>query len=168
MRLARADNRFTIAPWGAIACFLVMLATTPASASQNIDSPEETLTIQVSETQARQFRVHLARSAEERSRGLMYVRKMPADVGMLFLYTTPSRVSMWMKNTYISLDIIFVGPDGRIIRIARNAEPHSLASISSGGPTIAVLELNAGVSEKLGLAEGQRVLHRLLPSGEAR
>jgi len=167
MKLAMTWKKFAITSRGAVLCLLVAFVATPARASQKIDSPDEQLAIQVSESQTREFRVHLARSAEERGRGLMFVRKMPRDVGMLFIYDKPSRVSMWMKNTYISLDMIFIGADGRIIRIARNTEPHSLASIASGGPAIAVLELNGGISDALGLTEGQRVLHRLLPSGEA-
>jgi len=145
----------------------MMLAATPVKASQKIDSPEEHLAIQVSDSRVHEFKIHLARTAEQRSRGLMFVRRMPEDVGMLFVYDSPGRVSMWMKNTYIPLDIIFIGADARIIRIAKNTEPHSLASIASGGAAIAVLELNGGISDKLGLAAGQRVLQRLLPSGEA-
>ncbi len=167
MKLAMNGTRFGITACGVIFCLLVAFFATPTRASQNIDSPNEQLIIQVSESNNQEFRVHLARSSEERSRGLMFVRKMPEDVGMLFLYDRPGRLSMWMKNTYIPLDIIFIGADGRIIRIARNAEPHSLASIASGGPAIAVLELNGGISDTLGLAVGQRVLHRLLPNGEA-
>ncbi len=167
MKQAMNGTRFAITACGAIFCLLVAFFATPTWASQNIDSPNEQLTIQVSEFHNQKFRVHLARSSEERSRGLMFVRKMPEDVGMLFLYDRPGRLSMWMKNTYIPLDIIFIGADGRIIRIARNTEPHSLASIASGGPAIAVLELNGGISDTLGLAVGQRVLHRLLPNGEA-
>jgi uncharacterized membrane protein (UPF0127 family) len=168
MKLAMTKRKLAITSCSAVFCLLAALAASPARASQNIDSPEEQLSIQVSETQAREFRVHLARSAAERGRGLMFVRKMPQDVGMLFLYDKPNQISMWMKNTYIPLDMIFIGTDGRIIRIVRNTEPHSLASIASGGPAIAVLELNGGISDKLGLAAGQRVLHRLLPSDEAR
>lgn len=167
MTLAKTETRFAITTLGPIFCLLVTFFAAPARASQKIDSPSEQLTIQVSESRSQEFRVHLASSNAERSRGLMFVRKMPEDVGMLFLYDKPDTVSMWMKNTYIPLDIIFIAADGRIIRIARNAEPHSLASITSGGPAIAVLELNGGVSDKLGLAAGQRVFHRLLPSGEA-
>jgi uncharacterized membrane protein (UPF0127 family) len=95
----------------------------------------------------------------------MYVRKMPQDVGMLFLYDEPTQISMWMKNTYIPLDMIFVGTDGRILNIASDTVPHSLQSVTSGGLAIAVLEINAGLSKALGLAPGQAVVQRLLPSG---
>jgi len=94
----------------------------------------------------------------------MYVRKMPDDVGMLFVYEHPTMISMWMKNTYISLDMIFIGEDGRILSIASDTVPHSLATISSGKPAIGILEINAGISKKLGLAPGQVVLQRMLPS----
>lgn len=166
MKRAITETGFTITSCCAIFCLLLTFFATPTLASTNIDSPDEELAIQVSESRDAQFRVHLARSSQERARGLMFIRKMPEDVGMLFLYDKPGPVSMWMKNTYIPLDILFIGQDGRIIRIARNTEPHSLTSIASGGPAIAVLELNGGLSDKLGLAVGQRVFHRLLPSGE--
>lgn len=94
----------------------------------------------------------------------MYVRKMPDDVGMLFVYERPTMIGMWMKNTYIPLDMIFIGEDGRILTIASDTVPHSLATVSSGKPAIGVLEINAGMSKKLGLAPGQVVLQRMLPS----
>lgn len=140
------------------------LAATPATASRPIDSPNEHLVIQVSDSVQHEFRIHLAVSASERSQGLMYVRKMPDDVGMLFVYERPTVIGMWMKNTYIPLDMIFIGENGRILTIASDTVPHSLATISSGKPAIGVLEINAGISKKLGLAPGQAVLQRVLPS----
>ena len=83
---------------------------------------------------------------------------------MLFVYERPTVIGMWMKNTYIPLDIIFIGENGRILTIASDTVPHSLATISSGKPAIGVLEINAGISKKLGLAPGQAVLQRVLPS----
>lgn len=148
-----------------LAVFMTLgMATAPAYASRPIDSPGERLVIQVSDSVQHEFRIHLAVSASERAQGLMYVRKMPDDVGMLFVYERPTMVGMWMKNTYIPLDMIFIGEDGRILTIAKDTVPHSLATVSSGKPAIGVLEVNAGISKKLGLAPGQAVLHRLLPS----
>jgi hypothetical protein len=149
----------------ALAMLLTLaLAAAPAIASRPIDAPDERLVIQVSEDKQHEFRIHLAVSPSERSQGLMYVRKMPDDVGMLFVYERPTLISMWMKNTYIPLDMIFIGEDGRILTIASDTVPHSLATISSGKPAIAILELNAGISKKLGLAPGQLVRQRVLPS----
>jgi len=141
----------------------LVLASSSLQASNAIASPDDILGIQVSGDTARQFRVHLAQSPQQRAQGLMYVRTMPKDVGMLFVYDHPTVINMWMKNTYIPLDMIFIGKDGRILKIARNAVPLSLDTISSDDPAIGVLEINGGVSDSLGLAPGQKVSHRLLP-----
>lgn len=103
--------------------------------------------------------VELARSETERSRGLMFRQSMPQDHGMLFDFERDQMVSMWMKNTYISLDMLFVKADGRIHRIESRTEPESERVISSGIPVRAVLELNAGVAAKLDLRPGDRLLH---------
>ena len=108
------------------------------------------------------FGVEIADSARERMRGLMYVRHMESDRGMLFLFDEPEEQSFWMKNTYISLDIIFIAPDGRIANIAARTEPLSENSVPSVGPVTAVLEINGGLAEKLGLTAGDRVRHPAL------
>ena len=105
------------------------------------------------------FSVELAVTDEERSRGLMFRRELPEGKGMLFDFKRDQDVSMWMENTYVSLDMIFIRGDGRIARIAENTEPMSRRIISSGGPVRAVLEVVAGTSRKLGLAPGDRVAH---------
>jgi uncharacterized membrane protein (UPF0127 family) len=102
--------------------------------------------------------VYLAETFEQRRQGLMFVRNLPDMSGMLFLYNRPEMLSMWMRNTLISLDIAFVAADGNIINIARNTEPKSERSISAAGPSQYVLELNAGAAERLGLAEGSVLL----------
>ncbi len=99
----------------------------------------------------------LAASASHRARGLMFVRSMPADAGMLFVYPERREMSMWMKNTIISLDILFADDDGDIVHVAANTTPLSLDSISSGGLARYVLELNAGVAERLGITVGSRL-----------
>jgi uncharacterized membrane protein (UPF0127 family) len=149
---------------GPLLLAMLLLTAWPAMASGPIDSAQEQLNIRVSADSSHTFRVHIARTQDERARGLMYVRKMSEDVGMLFLYDKPTSISMWMKNTYIPLDMIFIGPDGRILNIAEDTIPHSLQSVRSMGQAIAVLEINAGLSRKLGLAPGQVVQHKLLPS----
>ena len=95
------------------------------------------------------FDVYLAKSREQQIRGLMHVRHLPEFSGMLFVYPTPSMRSMWMKNTYISLDILFIREDGTISNIVANTEPLSLRSISAIEPVTYVLELNAGVTAKI-------------------
>jgi len=107
------------------------------------------------------FQVEVVREEKDRNRGLMYRRHMAADHGMLFDYDPPVDIAFWMKNTYIPLDIIFVGADARIIRIEENATPLSLAHIPSGGPARGVLEINGGLSAKLGIGPGNLVHHAL-------
>jgi uncharacterized membrane protein (UPF0127 family) len=105
------------------------------------------------------FAVELAATDAERSKGLMYRKELPEGRGMLFDFQRDQDVSMWMQNTYISLDMIFIRGDGRILRIAENTEPMSTRIISSGGPVRAVLEVIAGTARKLGIAPGDRVAH---------
>ena len=125
-------------------------------------SSDESELVIVTDEAKHPFRVELARTAAERSQGLMYRRNLAADRGMLFLYPVPQPVGMWMKNTYIPLDMLFIADDGRISHIAANTTPHSEATISSNGPARAVLELNAGTAERLGIEVGDRVEHPLL------
>lgn len=110
---------------------------------------------------SRSFRVEVVREEADRNRGLMYRRSMADSHGMLFDYDPPQAVGFWMKNTYIPLDIIFVGPDGRIIRIAERTVPFSLEHIPSGGVARGVLEINGGLSRKLGIRAGDLVRHRI-------
>jgi uncharacterized protein len=105
------------------------------------------------------FSIELATSPEEQAKGLMFRRELPDMQGMLFDFTTEQEVAFWMENTFISLDLIFINADGRIRRIAENAEPMSKATIPSGGPVRAVLEVIGGTTRKLGIKEGDRVVH---------
>jgi uncharacterized protein len=103
------------------------------------------------------FRVEVARTDEEQARGLMFRTAMGADEGMLFPYDPPRVLSFWMKNTVLSLDLIFIGPDRRVINVAADAVPYSEQSILSDAPGIAVLELNAGRAKELGIVAGAQV-----------
>ena len=103
------------------------------------------------------FRVEVARSDEEQARGLMFRTAMGPDEGMLFPYDPPRVLSFWMRNTVLSLDLVFIGPDRRVINVAANAVPYSEASILSEAPAIATLELNAGRARELGIVAGARV-----------
>lgn len=103
------------------------------------------------------FRVEVAGTRVEQARGLMFRTEMGADEGMIFPMAPPRDASFWMKNTVISLDIIFIGPDRRILNIAANTVPYSEAPVPSAGPAGAVLELNAGRAAQLGLAPGDTV-----------
>jgi uncharacterized membrane protein (UPF0127 family) len=107
------------------------------------------------------FAVELAQTDAQRQQGLMYRKSLPEGQGMLFDFAPPHEVTMWMKNTYVSLDMIFIRADGRIHRIAENTTPQSEATISSRGPVVAVLEVVAGTAKKLGIAPGDEVAHSL-------
>jgi uncharacterized membrane protein (UPF0127 family) len=107
------------------------------------------------------FEVEVVHLEADRNRGLMFRKSMAAAHGMLFDFDPPRPVSFWMKNTHIPLDIIFIDADGRIIRIAENTVPFSLDPVPSGEAARGVLEINAGLSRKLGLKPGDRVRHRI-------
>lgn len=107
------------------------------------------------------FDVEMAATPDERSKGLMYRKEMPGTQGMLFDFEGEGPIAMWMKNTYLSLDMIFIRSDGRIARIAENTTPLSEATIQSGTPVKAVLEVVAGTAKRLGIAPGDRVAHRI-------
>lgn len=105
------------------------------------------------------FSVEIADESEERSRGLMFRETMLPTHGMLFDFGETAPIMMWMKNTPLSLDMLFIKEDGTIARIADNTTPFSTAIISSGEPVSHVLELNAGIARQIGAKPGDRVLH---------
>ncbi len=111
-------------------------------------------------TSAHQFRVEVARTPQEQSRGLMYRTSLGRDgesAGMLFPFTQPRIASFWMKDTYIPLDIFFIRADGSIDRIAENTIPESLVPIVSGGEVTAVLELAGGTAARLNIDESATI-----------
>jgi uncharacterized protein len=103
------------------------------------------------------FTVEVARTAEEQAQGLMFRNSVPADRGMIFPYDPPVQVSFWMKNTLVPLDMVFIGPDGKIGRIAANTTPMSLDPVASIDPVSAVLEIAGGRAAELGIREGDKV-----------
>jgi uncharacterized protein len=107
------------------------------------------------------FSVEMAKTEEEKTTGLMYRKELADGKGMLFDFSPEQQVSMWMKNTYIPLDMIFIRADGRILRIAENTEPMSTKIIPSGGLAKGVLEVIAGTAKKYGIQPGDRVAHPL-------
>ncbi|MDH3228313.1 MAG: DUF192 domain-containing protein [Alphaproteobacteria bacterium] len=121
----------------------------------------------VSESGRHEFTVELAATPGQRAQGLMYRRSMAADAGMLFDFgKRGGRASMWMKNTFIPLDMLFIRADGEIESIAARTVPHSLESISSRGPVRGVLELNGGTASRLGIKPGDRVEHGLFGTAD--
>ena len=111
------------------------------------------------------FRVYLATTEAQHAQGLMFVKKLDPDRGMLFIFDQPQVTAFWMKNTLIPLDLLFVAPNGRVIRIAPNAQPLSLESISSMGTILGVLELAGGSCDRLHIQTGDRVLYRAFQAG---
>lgn len=105
------------------------------------------------------FTVAVADDAQERAQGLMFVETMPTLSGMLFVYDRPQPVSFWMKNTLIPLDMLFAGADGTILRIHENAIPGDLTPIPGGEQIQFVLEINGGLSGRLGITEGDLMQH---------
>jgi hypothetical protein len=103
------------------------------------------------------FRVWVADTPQRAEQGLMFVSDLPESEGMVFPLQPPRVENMWMKNTYIELDMLFIGTNGRVTKIIERAAPLSLATLSSGGPVAAVLELRGGAAAKLGLKVGDAV-----------
>lgn len=108
------------------------------------------------------FAVEIADDAAERGRGLMFREKLAAGAGMLFVYDRPQQVAFWMKNTLIPLDMIFIGPDGRVNAVHPMAVPGDETPIPGPDGTQMVLEINGGLAERLGLGEGAELKHPAL------
>lgn len=148
-----------------IAClaWLLLAPALPAIAQQAATAPAaglETLTI-ASGSQRHAFQVEVMRTPDQRARGLMHRNYLPPDRGMLFDFGRTEPVAMWMQNTYIPLDMLFIRADGTVARIAENTEPLSTRTIPSGEPVLSVLEINGGTAAKLGIKPGDKVEHSL-------
>jgi uncharacterized membrane protein (UPF0127 family) len=144
-------------------CFALAVAPSRAVAQAAPASGEtslESLEI-VTASGSHKFSVEVMRDDSQRARGLMYRRFMPEDRGMLFDFKREEAVSMWMKNTYLPLDMVFIDRTGRVVNVAENAEPLSERIIPSGAPAFAVLELNAGTARRIGLKVGDRLRHSM-------
>ncbi len=111
------------------------------------------------------FSIELALSQPQMAQGLMFRRALAPDAGMLFDYSEPQPITMWMKNTLIPLDMIFIGTDGKIIGIHERAVPLSLDTIESKVPARAVLEVNGGTVARLGIKLGDVVHHAFFGNG---
>jgi uncharacterized protein len=142
-----------------IAAFVLLAGFAPARAAGRA-----TIEI-VSATGVHAFDVELATNDAERERGLMYRKSLPEGQGMLFDFKFDQPVSFWMHNTYIPLDMIFVGSNGRILHIAENAKPMSDALIPSRVPVRAVLEVIGGTVDKFGIAVGDRLTGSIFGDG---
>lgn len=145
-----------------VAVLLLAAAYLPAayagSPGEDIEFETDQLVVET-RTGSHAFEIEIARSAEERAHGLMYREELAEGHGMLFIYPGEGPVSMWMRNTYLSLDIIFIRGNGEIAAIETDAKPLSSELMSSETAVHAVLEVPAGTTEKLGIEIGDRVRH---------
>ncbi len=150
MQLERVSTR------GRLVAGLVVLLWLGVVSTAGAEDPGSRLRI-VTSSGSYEFHVELAQTPKQKAVGLMYRRSLADRAGMLFDYGRETSVAMWMKNTFIPLDMIFIRGNGRISRIVQRTIPQSLATISSGGPVRAVLEVNGGTAERLGIRIGDRV-----------
>ncbi len=155
-----AIKRFVILGW-LVALAGIFWTMSVALAQQSSSSGREPLTI-VSKSGVRHvFSVEIAVSSQERALGLMFRTSLEPMSGMVFEFNPPQPVAMWMKNTFISLDMIFIRQDGMIGRIAERTVPLSERQIVSGGDVVAVLEIAGGEAARLGISVGDMVEYRL-------
>jgi len=139
--------------------FMVMLYSVPASAEDGqVTFKQSQLSIS-SGSHKFNFNIEVAENFDQRARGLMFRKAMADQNGMLFLFDENQIVTMWMKNTYIPLDIIFINKAGVIVHIAKDAVPESLDIISSQFPVISAFEVNAGLTARLNIKKGDRIIH---------
>ena len=142
------------------------LGARQSSADQAMRLPVDPAPL-VAETAAgdRSFTIEIADDQSERSAGLMFRESLAPEAGMLFVYPGEQEIRMWMKNTLIPLDMLFVASDGRIVSIAENTVPLSEEVISSGAAVQGVIELAAGTAQRLGIEPGDRVRHPVFGGG---
>jgi uncharacterized membrane protein (UPF0127 family) len=143
--------------------FLLLIPLT-ACGSEGDESrglPTQSVQIETQGGTVHNFEVELALTPEEMAVGLMFREEMDDNKGMLFFFGRERELSFWMKNTLIPLDMIFIKADGTIHHIHENAQPHDLTSVQSQGLAISVLEINAGLSRKLGVSAGDKIKHEL-------
>nr|WP_298718888.1 DUF192 domain-containing protein [uncultured Steroidobacter sp.] len=171
-------TKSTLSAWRLAPAFLICIhlaggalaADAPSGQSppnvtvSDLDRVFQRSAIQIATPDARlhRFNSWIADDDQRRARGLMYIKQLRPDDSMLFIYPQPQPVAMWMKNTYVSLDMLFVAPDGKVIKVVQNTEPLSLKTIESGGIVLGVVELPAGTAARLKIAPGAQVIHAAL------
>ncbi len=149
-----------------VCSFLTAMIVIPQSgAAQQAQFRKDKLTLKTSSGD-HVITIEVAETSEQKSLGLMFRTSVPANTGMLFPYGDPQELTMWMRNTYASLDMIFIRRDGTVHRIEYSTEPLSERVIGSKGLVTAVLELAAGEAKRLGLKPGDRVEHDTFKQGK--
>lgn len=136
-------------------CLLPLAVNAQGSLEQSF---EKDVLVIVARDACYRFDIYLALDGQQQRRGLMFVREMPARTGMLFVYADENYRSMWMKNTYIPLDMVFARRDGTVANIASDTVPLSERSVTSSEPVTFVLELNAGTARRLAIDEDSRLI----------
>lgn len=144
-----------------LAALLLLPSAARAQTGPQPELRKERITIVTRNGASHNFLVEMAIDPGQQSIGLMFRPRVPADGGMLFDWGRPRVSQMWMRNTIVSLDMLFIGADGRIRSIAERTIPQSLAVISSGVPVRATLELAAGTAQRLNITVGDRVVHTM-------
>lgn len=146
-----------------VLCFVAAFASADTQDTAQLDRlfPRSTLKIATPDARLHTFKIWVADNDQRRARGLMFVKQMADDDAMLFIYPQAMRAGMWMKNTFMSLDMLFVAADGKVMHVVENTEPQSLKTIDSTTEVIAVIELKAGTAKRLRIAKGARVMHDL-------
>jgi hypothetical protein len=146
--------------------FLWLPSALPATADESKDAQQldkafsrSTLQIATPDAKLHKIDVWIADNDARRARGLMFVDQLADDAGMLFIYPEPQPISMWMKNTHLSLDMLFVSADGRVHRVVENTKPMSTDTISSDGTVLGVIELKAGSAARMKIRAGAQVIH---------
>lgn len=141
-----------------LALFALLLLAVPALSAlgQLQKFPTAPLTI-LTAGGPRQFTVEVATTPAQMEQGLMFRQSMPADAGMIFDFREPQVATMWMKNTWIPLDMLFVDGAGHIVNIRERAVPGSTETIAAAAPVRAVIELNGGIAARLGIKPGDTV-----------
>ena len=122
------------------------------------DMEKSCVSIKIDSNESIEFSVLIAESNKDRRQGLMHIDFMEENQGMLFVFNPPRRVSMWMRNTPMPLDILFINRNGKIINIEENTTPYSTKALSSGGTIYWVLEINGGLAKKMGIKAGDLVV----------
>lgn len=138
---------------------LCLTGTAAAAQSGLASFEQEELTIVTKEGEKHSFTVEMALDPKQQAQGLMFRRQMAVDAGMLFIYQPSREAVMWMQNTFLPLDMLFIKSDGRIVKIVERTVPQSTTRIPSGEAITGVLELNGGTASRLGIKAGDRVEH---------
>jgi uncharacterized protein len=165
MRYSKKVDLLSGMRFALLALLAAVASPVPAQTTQleDLDSfPRGKLEIDLGKKQSLKFEVWLADTPARQAQGLMFVRSLPRLRGMLFVHESPRPVGMWMKNTFIPLDMLFIDGRGRVQQIVENTTPHSLDVIRSKLPALAVLEIAGGEARRLGIKPGQQVRHSAL------